>query len=83
MIMKTIKISEKGQIALPKDIRKKAHLNKGDTLIIIEQNGKLLLEKSQGLTPHFKDDFQDLLKHSENVAHKLWGTKSDDIWDTL
>ncbi|MEK6921413.1 MAG: HIT domain-containing protein [Nanoarchaeota archaeon] len=30
-----------------------------------------------------KDDFKDLLKHSEKVAQKLWSSKEDDIWDTV
>ena len=30
-----------------------------------------------------KDDFKDLLKHSEKVANKLWDNKEDEIWDSV
>ncbi len=30
-----------------------------------------------------KDEFKDLLKHSEQVAKKLWGNKTDDVWDKV
>lgn len=30
-----------------------------------------------------KDDFYDLLKHSEKVAKKLWDSKKDEVWDNL
>jgi hypothetical protein len=33
---------------------------------------------------HQKEDmFADMKMHSESVAKKLWGTKADDVWDTL
>lgn len=30
-----------------------------------------------------KDEFQHLLKHSETVAKQFWGTKADDVWDSI
>ena len=83
MIIKTVKISEKGQIAIPQEIREAANLRQGDELIIIEEEGKLLLEKPQKIARQVRENFKDLLKNSEGVAKKLWSTKADDIWDTV
>ena len=30
-----------------------------------------------------KDDFKDLLKHSERAASKLWDNKQDEVWDRV
>ncbi|MFH1505921.1 MAG: AbrB/MazE/SpoVT family DNA-binding domain-containing protein [archaeon] len=80
MIIKTVRVSEKGQIAIPRDVREMIGIKKGDDMLLIQDQGKILLEK----TPEkLKDDFKDLLKHSETVAKKLWGNKKDDIWDKL
>jgi len=80
MIVKTVKVSEKGQIAIPTDVREMIGIKKGDDMILYQENGKILLEK----TPEkLKDDFKDLLKHSEAVAKKLWGNKKDGVWDKL
>lgn len=81
MLVKTVKVSDKGQISIPSEIREEAGIKKNDELLIIQEGDKILIEK-----PSFKkikDDFRDLLKHSEAVAKKLWGSKEDDVWDTL
>lgn len=83
MILKTIKLSGKGQIAIPLDIRQDAKIKEGDRLLIIEKDGKIMIEKTCIITEHLQDNFKDLLKHSEKVAEKLWGNKADEIWDTV
>jgi AbrB family looped-hinge helix DNA binding protein len=80
MIIKTVKVSDKGQIAIPSTIRKLNNINRGDDLIMIQENGKILIEKA---TEKIKDDFSDLLKHSESVAKDLWDNKKDEIWNEL
>lgn len=30
-----------------------------------------------------KEDFSDLLKHSEKVTEKLWDNKEDEIWEKI
>jgi AbrB family looped-hinge helix DNA binding protein len=80
MLVKTIKVSQKGQIAIPADIRRMIGISKGDSLIMLQDDGKILLEKS---SERLKDDFKDLLKHSEAVAKGLWRNKQDDVWDKI
>lgn len=81
--MKNIKLSGKGQIAIPQEIRKNAKLEKGDNLVIMEENGTIMIKKTERVAAAIKDDFKDLLKHSEKIAQKLWSNKEDDIWDNL
>ena len=70
-----VKVTGKGQISIPVDIRKSAGISDGDELLIIRENGTILIKKVE------KDDFKDLLKPSERVARKLWDNKEDEIWD--
>lgn len=82
MIMKTVKVSDKGQIAIPREIREQTGIKKGDELVIVQSNGKILLEKSQKVSTKMKDDFKDLLKFSEKTLRSVWGNKQDDIWNS-
>lgn len=79
----TVKVSEKGQIALPVKIRNSLRIKQGDTLILIEENGKLFLKKTDELVKQSHSEFAYLLTHSEAVAKKFWGSKADDVWDTI
>ena len=77
METKIIKITDKGQISIPIEIRKAIGVSKGDELIIVHNNGKICMEKIK------KSNFRDLLNHSEKVAKKLWENKDDEIWDSV
>ena len=79
-IIKTIRVSEKGQIAIPIEIRKKLKIMQGDELIIIESNDKLLIEKSKRLTQKVQDDFKDILHYSEQSLKEVWDNSEDNIW---
>lgn len=77
METKIIKVTDKGQISIPIEIRNAIGISSGDELIAIRDGETLCLKKIK------KDDFKDLLKHSEKVAEKLWSNKDDEIWDTV
>jgi AbrB family looped-hinge helix DNA binding protein len=81
MIVKTVKVSDKGQIAIPQEIREEAGIKKGEELIIVQDNGTILLEKATKVAARMKDDFKDLLKFSEQSLKKVWNNKEDDIWN--
>lgn len=77
MDVQTIKISEKGQISIPKNIRNSLGLQKGDTLNIIRDGHIIILEKIEDET------YKDLVKHAEKVAERIWDNEYDEIWDNL
>jgi len=83
MELKTVRVSDKGQIAIPADIRANLNVKKGDTLVLIQEKNRLLIQKAEHVGKEAKDEFKHLLKHSEEVAKKFWSTKADDVWDTL
>lgn len=80
-IIKTIKVSEKGQIAIPREIREKLNILQGDELIIVENNDKLLIEKSKRFAKDFQDDFKDIIHYSEESLREVWDNSEDDIWN--
>ena len=80
---KTIRVSEKGQIAIPSDIRKDLKIRKGEQLLLVKKGDKILIEKSSKASKRFAGEFNFMLKHAEKVAKKLWENKEDEIWNKL
>jgi AbrB family looped-hinge helix DNA binding protein len=76
METKIIKVTDKGQISIPMEIRKAIGISVGDELIAV-RNGETLCLRKIG-----KDDFKDLLRLSENSLKKVWDNKEDEIWDS-
>jgi AbrB family looped-hinge helix DNA binding protein len=44
--MEVAKVSSKGQITIPRDLRVKMDLKKGDKILFFEENGKIFLRNS-------------------------------------
>lgn len=79
--LKTVSVSEKGQIAIPREIQTLLGIKKGDRLVLTAKNKKLLIQKATNVEKHMEDDFSDLLHHSESTLKKIWSNKGDDIWN--
>ncbi|MGC8906564.1 MAG: AbrB/MazE/SpoVT family DNA-binding domain-containing protein [Desulfomonilaceae bacterium] len=45
--MKSVKVLPKGQITLPRDIRKKLEIETGDTLLLEERDQQLVIKKGK------------------------------------
>lgn len=81
--IKTIKVSAKGQIAIPSDIRKGMKIMEGEELLLVKKGDRLLIEKASKASKKFESDFNFMLLHAEKVAKKLWENAEDDIWDKV
>lgn len=77
METKIIKVTDKGQISLPVKIRDILDIEQGDELIITQSDDSIVIRKVK------REDFSDLLKHSEKVAKKLWDNKEDEAWNNV
>ncbi|MFH1711475.1 MAG: AbrB/MazE/SpoVT family DNA-binding domain-containing protein [Nanoarchaeota archaeon] len=75
METKIVKVTGKGQISIPVEIRKSIGISVGDELIAVRDGETLCLKKIQ------KDDFKDLLRLTEISLGKFWDNKEDEIWD--
>ena len=73
MLSKIIKVSDKGQIAIPVEMRAIIGLNKGDSLLIVQSEGRIMMEKPK------TEDFSGM--NSDEVAKDLWDNEYDAIWD--
>ncbi|MBS3092163.1 AbrB/MazE/SpoVT family DNA-binding domain-containing protein [Candidatus Pacearchaeota archaeon] len=81
MNIKIVKVSDKGQIAIPQEIRKNLGIGKGDEIILIQDSGKVLIEKASNLAKKLEDDFKDVKKLTELSLKEVWDNKEDDIWE--
>ncbi|MCE7736058.1 MAG: AbrB/MazE/SpoVT family DNA-binding domain-containing protein [Candidatus Heimdallarchaeota archaeon] len=77
MKVKTVKVSDKGQIAIPKEMRNILHIEKGDEVLLIAEGNIIIIEKVK------KENFRDILKLSESTAQKIWDNDEDDVWNEL
>jgi len=76
-IIETVVVSEKGQVSIPSDIRKKMGVDKGDRLIFVYKDGKMLVMPARRLwKENMEEEFDYLLKLSEGSARDLWDNET-------
>ena len=64
--MEVAKVTSKGQITIPRDVRVKMGLKKGDKILFFEEDGKYILQNSASVA---LKNFQDSMKgEAENVG---------------
>ncbi len=81
--LRTVTVSEKGQLAIPIDIRRRLNIRKGEKLLLAVKGKRVLIEKSEDLSKRMEVDFEPLLALSEKTAKKLWDNEKDAIWDKI
>ena len=81
MEIKTVRVSEKGQIAIPSFVREKVGIRKGDELVLVQSGNKIFLEKSERISGIIEDDFKDIVKIKEDSLKEVWDNKEDDVWE--
>jgi AbrB family looped-hinge helix DNA binding protein len=69
--MEVARVTSKGQVTIPRDIRVKMDLKKGDKILFFEENGKYFFQNSNSVV---LSDFQKSMKGAAEEA----GFKSPD-----
>lgn len=77
MDAKVVRVSAKGQIAIPVAMRRQIQLEEGDDLLLLSDGKRIVLEKVS------EDRFADLRHHAQLVANKLWDNKEDEVWNDV
>ena len=83
MELKTIKLSEKGQISIPKEIRKDMRLKKGDKLVLMAKGQQLILQKADLVLKKLGIEEESIgnMMASEETLKKDWDNKYDECWN--
>jgi len=71
--MEVAKVSSKGQITIPRDLRAKMELKKGDKILFFEENGKIFLQNSVSVA------LKNIQESMKGEAEKAGFNDPDDV----
>ena len=74
--MEMARVTSKGQITIPRDIRAKMNIKRGDKIVFFEDNGKFIFENSASIAIKALEDFQNSM---EGEAAKAGFNNPDDV----
>ena len=64
----TTRLSAKGQVVIPVDVRNKLQLKTGNRLLVVSSENSIILQKVDSVK---QDDNYSLLKYAKNIANKI------------
>ncbi len=83
----TVKVSSKGQIVIPEDIRKNLNIKEGTKLVMLENGNKIIIEVEENFINNLeklnieKEKLGWLLLAEKNLS-KIWDNpKDDEVWE--
>ena len=71
--MELAKVTSKGQITIPRDVREKMKLKTGDKILFFEENGKYFLQNSNSIV------LADFQKAMEGAAKEAGFNSPEDV----
>ncbi len=81
--MHIVRMSSKGQIVIPKDVRMRHKLERDTDLLLQEEGDVLVLRKKGDVDRVLRDQFYPLLKASERSLAEIWDNPEDDAWNEV
>ncbi len=81
LMMKIVTVSGKGQISIPREIRKQLAVEKGSKLVIVLEGKKLLIRKVSDVSQSMEDGFEGVVRYSERSLEEIWDNREDDVWN--
>lgn len=78
--LETIKVSSRGQIVIPENIRDDLGIEEGERLILVEEDGKIVLEKEKDFLKKLKEQEEKAgwMAVAEKSLETVWNNKKDD-----
>ncbi|TLZ81667.1 MAG: AbrB/MazE/SpoVT family DNA-binding domain-containing protein [Methanobacteriota archaeon] len=81
--MHVVRVSSKGQIVIPKEVRLRHRLGRGTDLVLLESGDALVLRKKADVEGILNDEFAPLLRGTEDALRDLWDDSENHVWDRV
>lgn len=81
MYARTVKMTGKGQIVVPKEMRDSMGLKRNSMLLIVQKDDNIILKKPESLEA-IVEDFPELRAATERVFGEVWKDEDDKLWES-
>jgi AbrB family looped-hinge helix DNA binding protein len=81
MYARTVKMTGKGQIVVPKEMRDNMGLKRNSMLLIVQKDDNIILKKPESLEA-IVEDFPELRAATERVFGEVWKDEDDKLWES-
>jgi AbrB family looped-hinge helix DNA binding protein len=78
-----VKVSAKGQIVIPKEVRKRHRIGRNTNLVLLESGDALVLREQADMEEILEGGFGLVQRAWEEALKELWDNPEDDVWNRV
>lgn len=84
MIVKTVKVSAKGQFTIPAETMRAMNLRKGTEFIVVQEGDRIILMKASAVGKRIVDDTDGFAALGLSSFARVWDNPIDDeVWNDV
>ncbi|MHB8604190.1 MAG: AbrB/MazE/SpoVT family DNA-binding domain-containing protein [Thermoplasmatota archaeon] len=81
MLVRTLKVSDKGQITLPADALASMNARRGSEFVLIQEDGRIVLIKAESVGKQILDELGGWEALAAPAFAEVWDNEADSVWD--
>ena len=81
MLVRTVKMTSKGQITIPADALKAMRARKGTEFLLVQEGDEIILRKAEAVGRDVVDETRDFAALGVSSFAKLWDNPEDEYWN--
>ena len=81
VVVKTVKVSAKGQITLPAETLRALKVRKGAEFLLIQRGDHILLLRAEDVGQRLVEELGGWETLAEPAFAELWDNDADEVWD--
>ena len=81
MIVRTVRLTSKGQLSLPVDTLRALKIGEGSELLLVQEGDRILLLKAEQVGRREVEDLGGWSTLSAAAFSKVWDNEADEIWN--
>jgi bifunctional DNA-binding transcriptional regulator/antitoxin component of YhaV-PrlF toxin-antitoxin module len=83
MLVRTVRLTSKGQLSLPVDTLRALHLRKGAEFLLVQDGDRIILVPSQNVGKRVVDDLKGFEALALPAFKDVWDNETDEAWNDV
>lgn len=81
MLVRTLKVTDKGQITLPADALRAINARRGTEFLLIQEGDRIVLVKADAVGKKVLDELGGWETLAAPAFAEVWDNDADEVWD--
>jgi AbrB family looped-hinge helix DNA binding protein len=83
VLVRTVKVTDKGQITLPADALRAMRVRKGTEFLLVQEGSRIVLTKASDVGKAVMDELEGFEALGLSSFERVWDNADDEVWNDV